>query len=80
MATKKFQWNEGLVMDTFGLSRLNSQAMPLLTDWLMTNEDLSDIDPHYLEKLRSRAEAEVDAWNEEELKMRSRRAQNKCSC
>lgn len=70
MATKKFQWNEGLVMDTFGLSRLNSQAMPLLTDWLMTNEDLSDIDPHYLEKLRSRAEAEVDAWNEEELKMR----------
>lgn len=46
MATKKFQWNEGLVMDTFGLSRLNSRAMPLLTDWLMTNEDLSDIDPH----------------------------------
>ena len=56
MATKKFQWNEGLVMDTFGLSRLNSQAMPLLTDWLMTNEDLSDIDPHYLEKpCRSRS-------------------------
>jgi len=44
--------------------------MTLLANWLVTNEDLSDIDAQYLEKLRTRAETEIDAWNEEELKMR----------
>ncbi len=70
MTKKKIQWNEGLVMFTFGLTRLNTRDMALLVDWQNTNEDLNDIDLQYLEKLRSRDESEIDAWNEEELKMR----------
>jgi len=70
MSTKKFQWNEGLVMTTFDLKRLKTENLPLLLNWLNSDEDLSDIDKKYIEKLRRRAESEIEAWNEEELKMR----------
>ena len=69
MAAKKFQWNEGLVMDTFGLNRLRYEEVPLLTDWISAKVDLSDIDMVFLEKLRNKAELKIDSWNEEELKM-----------
>jgi len=69
MAKKKFQWNEGLVITTFKLLRLKSETMELLNSWLDVNEDLSDIDLNYLEKLRKKAKDKIDAWNEEELKM-----------
>jgi len=70
MAKKKFQWNEGLVIDTFLLKRLQTEKMQLLIDWISASEDLSDIDLNYLEKLRKKAKDKIDAWNEEELKMK----------
>ena len=70
MSAKKIQWNEGLVMHTFGLKKVYAEEMPILTDWISANEDLSDIDTKNLERLRKRAEYEIEAWNEEELKMR----------
>ncbi len=70
MPAKKFQWNEGLVMSTFKLKRLRSENLSLLTDWISAKDDLSDIDLVFLEKLRSKAEIKIDAWNEEELKMK----------
>jgi len=69
MSTKKIQWNEGLVMDTFGLDKIYAEEMKLLTDWISADEDLSDVDLKYLEKLRIRAEFEIESWNEEDLKM-----------
>jgi len=69
MSKKKIHWDEGLVMDTFGLKRDYAKNSNILIDWVSANEDLSDIDLKYLEKLRNRAEIEVDSWNEEELKM-----------
>lgn len=69
--TKKKQiWNEGLVMATFNLKRLRAENMALLTEWLSAECDLSDIDWIFLEKLRTKAEIKIDAWNEEELKMK----------
>ena len=70
MSIKKIKWDEGRVIDTFNLKRLRTENMPLLTDWISAVEDLSDIDTNYLEKKRRIAEFEIDAWNEEELKMR----------
>jgi len=69
MANKKFSWNEGLVVDTFNLKRVDDEQMLLLVDWLNTNEDLNNIDFDSLEKLRIKAKLKIDAWNEEELKM-----------
>ncbi len=70
MATKKFTWNEGLVIDTFNLERLPCEELPLLTSWLDANETNDDIDSVFLEKLRKDAELKIDSWNEEELKMK----------
>jgi len=69
MSTKKIIWNEGLVMDTFGLKKVYTEQMPLLVDWLSANEDLFDVDKEHLEKLRKKAELKIESWNEEELKM-----------
>ncbi len=69
MSKKKIQWNEGMVMDTFGLKKLYSEQIPILIDWISANEDLTDIDTVHLEKLRKKAELKIEAWNEEELKM-----------
>jgi hypothetical protein len=69
MTKKKFIWNEGLVMDTFGLKKVYAEQIPLLIDWVSANEDLTDIDTIHLEKLRKKAELKIEAWNEEELKM-----------
>ncbi len=69
MAKKKIQWNEGMVMDTFGLKKLYSEQMPLLSDWISAEEDLSEVDLKNLEKLRKKAEYEIESWNEEDLKM-----------
>jgi len=63
MATRKFQWNEGLVMTTFKLKRLRAENLSLLTDWISAKDDLNDIDLVFLEKLRSKAEMKIDAWN-----------------
>jgi len=70
MATKKIQWNEGLVMSTFKLKRVRAENLALLSDWISAIDDLSDIDLVFLEKLRTKAEIKIDAWNEEELKMK----------
>jgi len=69
MSAKKFQWNEGLVMDTFGLKKIYAKDITILVDWISANEDLSDLDLVFLEKLRAKAEIKIEAWNEEELKM-----------
>jgi len=58
-----------MVMDTFGLEKIYASEMTLLIDWISANEDLSDVDLKYLEKLRNRAEYEIESWNEEDLKM-----------
>jgi len=70
MATKKIKWIDGLVIDTFKLNRLRTENMPILTSWLDAKEDLSDIDFIFLEKLRQKAELNIETWNEEELKMK----------
>jgi len=69
MATKKFTWNEGLVVDTFNLNYIKEEDNLLLTNWLDATTTIEEPEALILETLRQEAKIKVSAWNEEELKM-----------
>jgi len=70
MATKKFQWNEGLVITTFDLKYIKQEDNILLNNWLDAISTFEDYELIILEKLRKEAKIKISSWNEEELKMK----------
>ncbi len=69
MPTKKFQWNEGLVISTFHLKYIKEEDNILLNYWLDADTTIVDYESIILEKLRQEARIKISSWNEEELKM-----------
>ncbi len=69
MPATKFKWNEGLVVDTFGLIYTSEEDSNLLTGWLNADTQIDINDITLLETLRNEAKNKITVWNEEELKM-----------
>ncbi len=67
--SKKTVWTKELLIETFDLTRIY-ENMPLLNDWLSTDEAITDQERLLLEELRLRLLKNVEDWNEEELKMK----------
>jgi hypothetical protein len=63
------KWTEGLVMKTFGISRVYD-GFPLLDNWMTVENDLTPTDISMLEYRRRQLERNVNGWNEETLKMK----------
>jgi hypothetical protein len=63
------KWTEGLVMKTFGISRVYD-GFPLLHNWMTVENDLTPTDISMLEYRRRQLERNVNGWNEETLKMK----------
>jgi hypothetical protein len=68
-ASETINWTAGLVVKTFGLTRVN-EGFPLLEDWFDVINDLTEADRQQLELRRKKLMPKVNAWNEETLKMK----------
>ncbi len=68
-ASEKINWIEGLIVETFGLTRIY-ENFPKLDEWLLVSNDLSSKDIEELEYRRNQLIRRVNSWNEETLKMR----------
>jgi hypothetical protein len=68
-STRSINWIEGLLVKTFGLKRVFDN-FPLLDDWLSVTNDLTKKDIEELEYRRWQLVRNVNAWNEETLKMK----------
>ncbi len=63
-------WTLALLEETFGLQKLSAtEDMPLLTEWLASEGELSDNENITLNELRLLIIDNVDDWDEEDLKM-----------
>jgi hypothetical protein len=62
-------WIEGLIVKTFGLTRVY-EDFPLLDSWLSVSNDLTPKDIEELEYRRRQLVRKASAWNEETLKMK----------
>jgi hypothetical protein len=62
-------WIEGQIIKTFGLKRVY-ENFPLLDNWLIVTNDLSQKDIEELEYRRWQLVRKASAWNEETLKMK----------
>jgi hypothetical protein len=66
--TKSFEtWEYEEVETVFGLKRVKNPA--LLTDWFTMSPPISDVTKTFLSIIQERLIDNVDAWNEDELKM-----------
>lgn len=72
MAKGTIKWNLGLLIDTFGLHRLETDGedMPLLENWLACTGILTEVEQKELTFLRKNLSKNVDNWDEEALKMK----------
>ncbi len=68
-ATAPVNWIEGLIVKTFGLTRV-FEEFPLLENWMKVTNDLSKKDIEELEYRRWQLVRKVNSWNEETLKMK----------
>ena len=68
-ASETIVWIEGLIIKTFGLTRV-LEGFPILDAWLEVENDLTTDDIQKLEKWRLRLLKSVNSWNEETLKMK----------
>ncbi len=62
-------WIEGLIVKTFGLTRVY-EDFPLLDSWLSVSNDLTPKDIEELEYRRRQLVRKASTWNEETLKMK----------
>jgi hypothetical protein len=62
------QWDTDQLELTFGLKQRDS--MPALESWLASVHPITDEEGRFLTMLRDAAHKNVDAWNEDELKMK----------
>ena len=69
-ASESINWEEGLIIKTFGLTRVY-EGFPHLDAWLTVDNDLDAADIQLLEKLRQRLLKNIRTWNEETLKMKA---------
>jgi hypothetical protein len=68
MKSKNFKnWQMQELHQSFGID--NTFMLDDLTDWLSSQETITELEIKDLEKLRQKAFKNVDYWNEEELKM-----------
>jgi hypothetical protein len=68
MKSKNFKnWQMQELHQSFGID--NTFMLDNLTDWLSSQETMTELEIKDLEKLRQKAFKNVDYWNEEELKM-----------
>jgi hypothetical protein len=67
--SKSINWIEGLIIKTFGLTRI-LEGFPLLDAWLDVSGELPDDEIQRLEKWRLKLLKRSGAWNEETLKMK----------
>ena len=62
------QWDTDELELTFGLRQLDT--MPALEVWLQANNAITEEERNFVAMLRESARKNVDAWNEDELKMK----------
>ena len=67
--SEHINWIEGLIVRTFGLTKI-LEGFPLLDAWLKVENNLEPDDLQQLEKLRLKLLKSVSGWNEETLKMK----------
>jgi hypothetical protein len=69
MKAKSFKyWITQELHNFFGIDR--DFNLSLLSEWLSSDEPISDVEKQRLEEMRLNAVAKIDYWNEEELKMK----------
>ncbi len=68
-ASEKINWIEGLIVKTFGLTRVY-ENFTILEEWLTVTNNLTTSDVAELEYRRQQLIRRVNSWNEETLKMR----------
>jgi hypothetical protein len=68
--SESINWVEGLIIKTFGLTRVY-EGFPLLDTWLTVDNDLDAADIQLLEKWRQKLLKNIRTWNEETLKMKA---------
>lgn len=61
-------WSEAQLIDTFGLDKLN-QPFPLMQEWLAAQTIFTEMDQIIIQRIRNSAIENIEAWNEEDLKM-----------
>ncbi len=66
---ESINWIEGLIVKTFGLTRVY-EDFPLLDSWLSVSNDLTPKDIEELEYRRRQLVRKASTWNEETLKMK----------
>ena len=67
--SESINWEEGLIIKTFGLTKI-FEGFPLLDEWLTVQNDLDAVDIQLLEKRRQKLLRSMSGWNEETLKMK----------
>jgi hypothetical protein len=68
-ASESINWEEGLIIKTFGLTKI-FEGFPLLDAWLTVENRLDTTDIQLLEKRRHKLLRSMSGWNEETLKMK----------
>ncbi len=68
-ASEKTNWIEGLIVKTFGLTRI-FENFPVLNEWLIVTNNLTSEEIEELEYRRNQLIRRVNSWNEETLKMK----------
>jgi hypothetical protein len=69
VTSESINWEEGLIIKTFGLSKI-FEGFPLLDAWLKVENNLDESDIQLLEKRRQKLLRSMSGWNEETLKMK----------
>jgi hypothetical protein len=67
--SESINWEEGLIIKTFGLAKV-FEGFPLLDAWLTVENNLDATDIQLLEKRRQKLLRSMSGWNEETLKMK----------
>ena len=66
---KSIVWTHGLIRKTFALQKIE-EGYPLLEDWVLVTNNLTEVDLEMLEKRRKTLLKNVNCWNVETLKMK----------
>jgi hypothetical protein len=66
---KPIVWTHGLIRKTFALHKIE-EGYPLLEDWVSVTNNLTEVEVAMLEIRRKKLLKNVNAWNEETLKMK----------
>ena len=65
------KWTEGLVVKTFGLTKLTATTFPLLEEWLTIGKaSLPTKDIDFLKELHEELVPNINYWKEETIKMK----------